>query len=267
MNITGEKMSVLKLETIEKSFGTRQVLKGVSLCINKGETVSVIGPSGGGKSTLLRCGALLEFADRGSISFGEGKGEHKEEIFACKDNGQKSLYLKRKDLARCRAKLGMVFQGFELFPHRSLIQNITDAPIAVQKRQKDEVYAQAEELMGFVGLSGRGDALPYQLSGGEKQRVCIARAMCMNPEILLFDEPTSALDPQSTRDVMALMASLKKRGVTMLVVTHEMEFAKAASDRVIFLHDGKIAVEGAPKEFFANTSNSALSTFLTAGQE
>lgn len=230
------------------------MLNGVSLSIEKGETLALIGPSGEGKSTLLRLAALLERADNGSIAY--------DGMYACKAG----RYAGKSELAQCRASLGMVFQSFELFPHRSVIENICDAPVIVQRRDKDEVRQEGEALLARVGLAGREDSMPYQLSGGEKQRVCIARALCMHPKLLLFDEPTSALDPQSTKDVLNIIRSLKADGISMMIVTHEMAFARSAADRVAFLYGGNIAAIGSGDEIFGSNAPAELESFLTGGE-
>ncbi len=247
-------MSVLSLENIEKSFGKRRVLDGVSLSIERGETLALIGPSGEGKSTLLRIVAMLDRADKGSIAY--------DGVYGCK-NGH---YADKAETAKCRQSLGMVFQSFELFPHRSVIQNICDAPVIVQHREADSVRQEGEALLARVGLAGREDAMPYQLSGGEKQRVCIARALCMHPKLLLFDEPTSALDPQSTKDVLNIIRSLKADGISMMIVTHEMAFAKSAADTVAFLRGGNIAAIGTSEKIFGANAPRELESFLTGGE-
>ena len=211
-------MVLFEMKHIKKSFGSLEVLKDISLQVEEGEVLSIIGPSGSGKSTLLRCATGLETPDSGEI-------------------------IKQGDV-------GLVFQNFNLFPHFSVLKNITDAPIRVQKRKKEEVYAQARMLLKQMGLSDRENAYPFQLSGGQQQRVSIARALCMNPKILFFDEPTSALDPELTGEVLKVIKSLADLDITMVIVTHEMEFAKNISDRVIFMDKGVVALEGTPDEVF-----------------
>ena len=247
-------MGILNLENITKSFDGRKVLDSVSLSVERGETIALIGPSGEGKSTLLRLCAFLERADDGSIEY--------DGIFACK-NGR---YASKAELAACRSRLGMVFQSFELFPHRSVIQNICDAPVIVQHRDRKEAEEEGSALLKRVGLAGRENSMPYQLSGGEKQRVSIARALCMHPEILFFDEPTSALDPQSTQDVLNIIRSLKNDGISMMIVTHEMAFAKNAADRIAFLHGGKIAAIGTSEYIFGGNGPAELEKFLTGSK-
>ena len=213
-------MKLFEMKHIKKSFGALDVLRDISLEVEKGEILSIIGPSGSGKSTLLRCATGLEIPDGGEII----------------KNG----------------KIGLVFQNFNLFPHFSVIKNITDAPIKVQKRDKKEVYAQARELLKKMGLSDKENYYPYQLSGGQQQRVSIARALCMNPDILFFDEPTSALDPELTGEILKVIKDLAAEHITMVIVTHEMSFARDISDRIIFMDDGLIAVEGTPEEVFSS---------------
>ena len=213
-------MKLFEMKHIKKSFGSLEVLKDISLEVEEGEVLSIIGPSGSGKSTLLRCATGLETLDSGEI-------------------------IKQGDV-------GLVFQNFNLFPHFSVLKNITDAPIKVQKRKKDEVYAQARKLLKQMGLSDRENAYPFQLSGGQQQRVSIARALCMNPKILFFDEPTSALDPELTGEILKVIRDLAAEHITMVIVTHEMTFARDISDHIIFMDKGLIAVEGTPQEVFAS---------------
>ena len=219
-------MSLLEMRNIKKSFDGTEVLKDISLTVEKGEVLGIIGPSGSGKSTLLRCATDLEKPDSGEI--------HYEGTF------------------------GLVFQNFNLFPHYSVMKNITDAPLRVQKRKKDEVYQEARELLAKMGLSDKEQAYPYQLSGGQQQRVSIARALAMNPDILFFDEPTSALDPELTGEILRVIKGL---AMTMVIVTHEMNFAKQVSDRIIFMDQGYIEVEGKPEDVFGS-SNARIQEFL-----
>jgi polar amino acid transport system ATP-binding protein len=228
-------MKVLEMKHIKKSFGELEVLKDISMEVKQGEVVAIIGPSGSGKSTLLRCATELETADSGDI-----------------------IYMENQSTEKC---FGLVFQNFNLFPHYSVMKNITDAPICVQKRPKEEVYAQAKELLKKMGLEGKEDAYPYQLSGGQQQRVSIARALCMNPKILLFDEPTSALDPELTGEILKVIRQLAAENMTMVIVTHEMNFAKNVADKVIFMDNGYIVVEGTPEEVF-DSQNHRMQEFL-----
>ncbi len=233
---------LLKMNHIRKSFNGVDVLRDISLSVEQGEIVSIIGPSGSGKSTLLRCATMLETIDGGEIAYMGEKAvwvENEKPIFAKKD--------KMKEIRSC---FGLVFQNFNLFPHYSVMQNITDAPIHVQKRKKDEVFEEARELLRKMGLSDKESAYPWQLSGGQCQRVAIARALALNPKILFFDEPTSALDPELTGEVLKVIRSLADLDITMVIVTHEMNFARDISDRVIFMDGGVIALEGSPEEVF-----------------
>ena len=246
-------MNVLKMENIEKSFGENNVLKDISLEVNKGEVVSIIGPSGGGKSTLLRCATLLETIDNGSISYMGNPVTYY-------DAGGQLCY--QKDLKPFKKVFGLVFQNFNLFPHYSVLKNIIDAPINVLKRDKAEVTAEAMELLKKMGLEGKENMYPCELSGGMQQRVSIVRALAMKPEILFFDEPTSALDPELTGEVLKVIKQLADEKMTMVIVTHEMPFARAVSDRVIFIDGGVIVEQGAPEDLFANTSNERTKQFL-----
>ena len=243
----------LEMNHIKKQFDGLQVLKDVSIHVEEGEVLSIIGPSGSGKSTLLRCATLLTRIDGGEISY-----MGKKAIWT--ENGKVCMPSKNeiKDIQSC---FGLVFQNFNLFPHFTVMKNITDAPIHVQKRNKDEVYKEARELLAKMGLSDKEDAYPYQLSGGQCQRVAIARALALNPKILFFDEPTSALDPELTGEVLRVIRSLADLHITMVIVTHEMNFAKDISDRVIFMDKGVIAVEGTPSEVFSS-SNARMKEFL-----
>ncbi len=247
---------ILRMQNIVKRFGAREVLKGMSLALGEGEVVAVIGPSGSGKSTLLRVAALLERAEGGSLSY-LGKT-------AAADAPQGARYASRTILRTCTMSFGMVFQSFELFPHMSVLENLTDAPIRVQKRPRGEAEFKARELLARIGLADRETSYPYQLSGGEKQRVCIARALAMEPKMLFFDEPTSALDPESTRGVLDIIRALAAEGMTMLVVTHEMRFARAVADRVIFIEDGEIIEQG-PAALIDDPRNPRTRAFLTTG--
>ena len=248
------KMKVLEINNCKKSFGELEVLKNISLSVEKGEVVSIIGPSGSGKSTLLRCATLLEKMDSGDLIY---LGE-----YAAK-NGEdgKSEYVSAKDLARIKTNFGLVFQNFNLFPHYSVIRNVTEAPILVQKRDKKEVYEEGMALLDKMGLADKEKAYPYQLSGGQQQRVSIARALAMNPKVLFFDEPTSALDPELTGEVLKVIKSLAQMHMTMIIVTHEMAFAKEISDRVVFMDKGVIVESGTPEELF-NSTNPRTKGFL-----
>ena len=246
-------MVYLEMNHVKKSFDDLEVLKDISFQVNQGEVVSIIGPSGSGKSTLLRCATLLETMDCGDLSF---IGESAATIV----NG-KTVYAKNAKLNEIKSVFGLVFQNFNLFPHFSVLKNITDAPIRVQKRKKEEVYAQARTLLKQMGLADRENAYPFQLSGGQQQRVSIARALCMNPKILFFDEPTSALDPELTSEILKVIKDLAAEHITMVIVTHEMTFARDISDHIIFMDKGLIAVEGSPKEVF-ESEHARMKEFL-----
>lgn len=235
-------MNLLDMNHIQKSFDGLEVLKDISVSVKEGEILSIIGPSGSGKSTLLRCAAMLEKIDGGEIVY---LGEKAASV----KNG-KEQYVKGEEMKKIRSYFGMVFQNFNLFPHYSVIKNITDAPIHVQKRNKEEVYKEARELLKKMGLEDKENAYPCQLSGGQCQRVAIARALALNPKILFFDEPTSALDPELTGEVLKVIRSLADLQITMVIVTHEMAFAREISDRVIFMDKGLVVLEGKPDEVF-----------------
>jgi len=252
-------MAVFEMQNARKAFGALEVLKGVSLKVEKGEVVSIIGPSGGGKSTMLRCATLLETMDGGTLSYGEN-------VAAREENG-KSVYAGRSALAQVRRQFGLVFQQFDLFPHYTVLKNVCDAPISVQKRDKAEVEAEAIALLDKMGLQGKENAYPYQLSGGQQQRVAIARALAMKPEILFFDEPTSALDPLLTGEVLRVIRSLAEEHMTMVIVTHEMPFARAVSDRVVFLDGGVIVEQGSPAQVFENPQQERTKEFLKSYRE
>ena len=248
-------MNLLEMNHIEKKFDDLQVLKDISLAVEEGEIVSIIGPSGSGKSTLLRCATMLETIDRGEIVYLGEKA-------AWTENGQKkAVYAKKDRLRQIQKNYGLVFQNFNLFPHFSVIKNITDAPIHVQGKPKEQALQEGMELLRKMGLEDKADAYPCQLSGGQCQRVAIARALALNPRILFFDEPTSAFDPELTGEVLKVIRSLAELDITMVIVTHEMAFARDISDRVIFMADGVIVEEGTPGEVFAS-SNERTQAFL-----
>ena len=236
---------LLTIEHLKKSYGDNLILKDFNLTVNRGEVVVIIGPSGCGKSTLLRCINGLEEIQGGEIKlYGEKIDRNK------------------KNIAEIRQKIGMVFQSYELFPHKTVLQNIILAPIKVQKRSKSDVIKEAEYLLEKVGLSDKRDVYPRQLSGGQKQRVAIVRALCMHPEIMLFDEVTAALDPEMVREVLDTILELAKQGRTMIVVTHEMSFARAVSDRVLFLDKGEIVEEDIPERIFDNPKTERARRFF-----
>ena len=233
---------MLSATGIHKGFDGLGVLRGIDLNVEKGEVVALIGPSGSGKSTLLRCLNQLETVDSGTIVL--------DDITLCRTRGGKLTYADPATLRRITLKMGMVFQSYNLFPHMSVMQNLTDAPMRVKRLTRAQATERARELLAKVGLSDKADQYPYQLSGGQQQRVAIARALCMDPEILCFDEPTSALDPELTQEVLGVMRDLARERMTMLVVTHEMSFARDVADRVIFMEDGLIVEEGPPEQIF-----------------
>lgn len=236
---------MLKIKGLKKSFGKNQVLKGIDEEIKPGEVVCIIGPSGSGKSTFLRCLNLLEDIDEGEIIL----------------DGQ-NINDKATDVNKVREKLGMVFQNFNLFPHKSVMENIIIGPINVLGEEKVEAEKKAVELLEKVGLADKKDAYPSSLSGGQKQRVAIARALAMNPQAMLFDEPTSALDPEMVGDVLNVMRDLAKNGMTMVIVTHEIGFAREVANRIIFMDEGRIIEDGSPQEIFDNPKEDRVKTFL-----
>lgn len=240
---------LLEVRELRKEFDKKEILKGVSLELHKGEVLVVLGPSGCGKSTLLRCLNGLEKIQCGDIRF--------------KNN---SLIEKNTNWEDVREKIGMVFQNYELFPHMTVIENILLGPLKVQRRDKAEALAQAEQLLQKVGLLDRKNAYPRQLSGGQKQRIAIVRALCMNPEVMLFDEVTASLDPEMVREVLEVILNLAKLGMTMVIVTHEMGFAQSVADRVIFMDEGKICEIAEPNQFFTNPSTERAKHFLNIFQ-
>ena len=246
-------MSVLEMNNIQKHFGDLEVLKDISLSVNKGEVLSIIGPSGSGKSTLLRCAVNLEKIDGGKITYNN-------DVMADTQNG-KVMYAKKNELKKIRDSFGLVFQNFNLFPHYSVWKNVIDAPIHVQKRDRAEVEKTAMELLEKMGIADKKDSYPCQLSGGQQQRVSIVRALAMEPDILFFDEPTSALDPELTQEILNVIKELADEHMTMVIVTHEMSFAKEVSNRIIFMEHGVIVEDGTPQEVFAS-ENQRTKEFL-----
>ncbi|MEO2508151.1 amino acid ABC transporter ATP-binding protein [Clostridium paraputrificum] len=236
----------MHVNNLHKSFGKNDVLKGINEHINKGEVVVVIGPSGSGKSTFLRCLNLLEVPTEGKIIF-EGN----------------DITDKKNDINKLRQKMGMVFQQFNLFPHKTVLENITISPIKVKGINKEEANKKAMDLLKMVGLVDKAEAYPSSLSGGQKQRIAIARALAMEPDVMLFDEPTSALDPEMVGEVLGVMKDLAKGGMTMVIVTHEMGFAKEVGDRVLFMDGGVIVEQGTPEEIFNNPKNPRTIDFLS----
>ena len=253
-------MKLLEINHCNKKFGDNEVLKDISLSVEEGQVVSIIGPSGSGKSTLLRCATLLETMDGGDLIY---LGEYTAKA----DETGKSVYGTKADLQKARQHFGLVFQNFNLFPHYSVLKNITEPPILIGKRPKDEVYAEARELLRKMGLADKEDAYPYQLSGGQQQRVSIARALAMKPKILFFDEPTSALDPELTGEILQVIKELAAEHMTMVIVTHEMAFARDVADHVIFMDDGRIVEQGDPRQVFENPSEERTKQFLSRFHE
>ena len=247
-------MKKIEARNICKKFQNLEVLKGIDLEVNEGEVIAVIGPSGGGKSTLLRCLNKLETIEQGTIII-DGETLVKETA-----NGAE--YASPEDTRRIVCKMGMVFQQFNLFPHMTVLENLIEAPVQVQKRNKEEVIKEAEALLEKVGLSEKRDVYPRKLSGGQQQRVAIARALAMKPAIMLFDEPTSALDPELTGEVLRTMRELAEEKMTMVVVTHEMAFAREVATKVLFMADGHVQACGTPEEIFDNPTNERLKAFL-----
>ncbi len=242
------------MKHIKKSFDGLEVLKDISISVEEGEVLAIIGPSGSGKSTIMRCAVMLETIDGGEIEYIGGKA-------AWTDAAGKVQYADHAALKEIRRDYGMVFQNFQLFPHYSVLKNVMDAPLRVQKRERSEVEKEARALLEKMGLADKADAYPYQLSGGQQQRVSIARALAMNPKILFFDEPTSALDPELTGDILRVIKNLAAEHMTMVIVTHEMNFAKNVADKIIFMEHGVILSEGTPEEVF-DESNARLQEFL-----
>lgn len=246
--------NLLEIKNIKKSFGNLEVLKDISISVERGEVVAIIGPSGSGKSTLLRCATMLETMDSGSLTLGDVK--------VCEDVEGRSVYASKENIKKAKNEFGLVFQNFNLFPHMTVLKNVIDAPISVQKRDKEEVTKEAMEILSKLGLSGKEKNYPCELSGGQQQRVAIARALTMNPEIIFFDEPTSALDPEITAGILKVLRQLAEEKMTMVIVTHEIGFAKNVADRVIFMDGGVIVEEGRPEEVIDNPSNPRTKEFL-----
>ena len=236
---------MIKIQDLHKSFGKTEVLKGISTTIQKGETIAIIGPSGSGKSTFLRCINLLEKPTSGQIWIGDDEVTNP-----------------KTDILKVRERVGMVFQQFNLFPHKKVLDNITYAPVTVKGMSKKEAEAIGRELLQKVGLAEKEQASPGRLSGGQKQRVAIARALAMSPEMMLFDEPTSALDPEMVKEVLEVIKSLARSGMTMAIVTHEMGFAREVADRVLFLDDGQLVEDAPPAEFFSSPKSQRAKDFL-----
>lgn len=248
-----EEVPVLRVDGISKSFDGVEVVKDVSLEVHSGETISILGPSGSGKSTLLRCINWLEKPDRGDVYLAGKRVGRKED-------GQ---LMSDRELASVRAQMGMVFQSFNLWPHFTVLQNIIESPVHVLGLSKDDAVVRAERLLEKVGLEAKRDAYPYSLSGGQKQRVAIARALAMSPTVMLFDEPTSSLDPELVGEVLSVMGDLAAEGMTMVVVTHEMSFARDVCQEVVFMNDGEVVERSTPESFFSNPQTDRAQRFLT----
>lgn len=241
-----ENKVLLEINHMKKSFDSIEVIKDISLSVRKGEVVSIIGPSGSGKSTLLRCATMLEKMDGGELIY-MGEAAAREEDGKC-------VYASKAKLKEIHKHYGLVFQNFNLFPHYSVMKNVIDAPVVVEGISKKEAVERAEKLLSQLGLADKAEAYPFQLSGGQQQRVSIARALALQPEILFFDEPTSALDPELTGEVLKVIKELAKEHMTMIIVTHEMQFARELSDRIIFMEQGVIQAQGTPEEIFSSTN-------------
>lgn len=239
---------MIQLQNIHKSFGKNEVLKGVDINVNKGDIISILGPSGSGKTTLLRCINFLDKATSGTVTIDDLSLDTKT--------------ASKKEIIELRKKTAMVFQNYNLFQHKTVLENIIEGPVIVQKRNKKEAIEQAHELLNKVGLSHKADAYPSSLSGGQQQRVGIARALAMNPQVLLFDEPTSALDPELVGEVLDVIRKIAKEGITMIIVTHEMNFAREVSNHIIFMDGGVVVEEGTPQEIFLETKQERTKQFL-----
>lgn len=249
-------MKLLEMKNVQKSFGGLEVLKDISLDVNKGEVVAIIGPSGSGKSTFLRCATLLETMYKGTLCYG-GK------YATTNKPDENTSYVGKKEMLEVKSQFGLVFQNFNLFPHYTVLKNIIDAPVHVQGKSKEEAEKTARALLKKVGLESKEDSYPSQLSGGQQQRVAIARALAMNPQILFFDEPTSALDPEITAGILKVLKDLAAEKMTMVIVTHEIDFARKVADRVIFMDGGVIVEQGSAEEVIGNPKNERTKAFLS----
>ncbi len=258
--MTNENLPVVTLEHAKKAFGSVEVLKDISLTVNRGDVLAIIGPSGGGKSTLLRCLTLLETLDAGDLSYGDL-------AVTRTDGAGRAVYGGKEVLAEAKTRFGLVFQNFNLFPHYTALKNVADPLVTVQKMPKAQAEERARQLLGKMGLSGKEDLVPCELSGGQQQRVAIARALAMSPDVLFFDEPTSALDPELTREVLRVIRELAEERMTMVIVTHEMAFARDVADRIIFMDGGHVVEQGAAADIINNPQHERTRAFLTNYQE
>jgi polar amino acid transport system ATP-binding protein len=257
-NSMDNREALLQINHMRKVFDDQEVLRDISLTVHKGEVVSIIGPSGSGKSTLLRCATLLEKMDGGELIYEGQKAAWEKQDKAGKTH---CVYASKEDMKTIKRSFGLVFQNFNLFPHYSVMKNIIDAPIHVDKIPKEEAIERATKLLAQLGLEDKANQYPYQLSGGQMQRVSIARALALHPKILFFDEPTSALDPELTVEVLRVIKELAKAHMTMIIVTHEMQFAREVSDRILFMEQGIVQVQGTPDEIF-NTDSARIREFI-----
>ena len=247
---------MVRAENVHKAFGHNEVLKGINLEVAKGEVVCILGPSGSGKSTFLRCINHLEHTNRGRI-YVDG------ELVGCRLRNGRLYELKDREICKARTKMGMVFQHFNLFPHMTVLENLIEGPVRVKKEPRDLVVERAQKLLAQVGLAHKEDSYPRQMSGGQQQRVAIARALCMEPKLMLFDEPTSALDPELVGDVLAVMQDLARSGMTMMVVTHEIGFARGVAHKVVFIDGGVVVEAGPPEAVLDNPKNERTQAFLS----
>ncbi len=255
--VSASKPVALKVEDLRKNFGQVEVLKGISLEAREGEVISILGSSGSGKSTLLRCINLLEIPTSGKVTISG------ETIKMAQNSKGESYPTDKKQVSRIRSELGMVFQSFNLWSHKTILENVIEAPIYVQGRNRAEVIEEAEALLAKVGIADKRNYYPSHMSGGQQQRAAIARALAMKPKVMLFDEPTSALDPELVGEVLRVMRGLAEEGRTMLVVTHEMGFARDVSNRVVFVHQGQVEEDGAPSEVFTNSKSERFRKFIS----
>lgn len=245
---------VLKVDRISKSFGRKRILKDISFQVETGEVLAIIGPSGAGKTTLLRCINGLEKSDNGTIII--------DNTYLCRDNNNKNIYANPKEMKSIRQKIGMVFQNYNLFPHMSVMENIIEAPVNVLGLSKSEAMNRAYSLLKSIGLEDKKDSYPFQLSGGQKQRVAIARALCINPKVLCLDEPTSALDPELREGIANIIEKLANKGMSILIITHDMDFAKKVATRIIFMEEGRIIKEAEKDDFFNSFEDNRIRKFM-----